>query len=281
MRLVREIIDRTAHNPAYITGRNRHDFAPFALFDAGEVRESSPLVIDWHPHSGVATITFPYGADLHHQDSSGNSGVINDSGLQWMASGRGIWHKEGYYPRSASSPFGIMQLWLLLPPGEEVAETEYFNLQPNDIPRSGNTRVLLGEYGGVKAAQMISHNVTYLDVSLRRGDTWNLTPAARQVRGFVYPRSGQLVIAGREVDAERLALLEESGKELVVEAREDTEFVVAMTEPWPHNVIQHYGQIHTNQAALAEGAKHIRQLGQQLFESGELRWKNNGSKPST
>ena len=76
-------------------------------------------------------------------------------------------------------PLAFMQLWLLLPPGEEIAETEYFNLQPNDIPRSGNTRVLLGEYGGVKADQMISHNVTYLDVSLGRGETWNLTPAAR------------------------------------------------------------------------------------------------------
>ena len=76
------------------------------------------------------------------------------------------------------------------------------------------------------------------------------------------------MIAGREVDAEQLALLEESGKDLVVEAIKDTQFVVAMTEPWPHSVIQHYGQIHTNQAALAEGAKHIRLLGQQLYESG-------------
>jgi len=56
------------------------------------VPSHDPLLIDWHPHSGVATITFPYDATLHHADSAGNGGIIADHGLQWMNAGSGISH---------------------------------------------------------------------------------------------------------------------------------------------------------------------------------------------
>jgi len=92
MKGVKQVIDRVGNNPAYITGNNQQYFAPFALFDAGRVPSHDPLLIDWHPHSGVATITFPYDATLHHADSAGNGGIIADHGLQWMNAGSGISH---------------------------------------------------------------------------------------------------------------------------------------------------------------------------------------------
>ena len=63
-----EIINRQQDNPAYISSRNRLKLAPFVLFDAGALGRDS-LIIPWHPHSGVATITIPYRGDMIHQDS--------------------------------------------------------------------------------------------------------------------------------------------------------------------------------------------------------------------
>ncbi len=270
LKTVKKVINRVGENPAYINRYNQAEFAPFALFDAGRVSNNLSnndlLVIDWHSHSGVATITLPYDCDLHHSDSAGNSGVILDQGLQWMSSGKGIWHKESYVPvnsnHSKDKPFGILQLWLMLDPEEEAKEPSYFNLQPKKIPQveddKGNiTRVLLGEYQGTPALNKIKHNASYLDVHLKKGQTWNYQPEDKQGRGFVYPRVGSIKIGYEQINTQQLALLEESENSLEVLALEDCQFVVALTEPWPHPVVQHYGQIHTSTSALKVGSEHI------------------------
>ena len=72
---VKQIINKVGSSPAYIRGALFDQLKPFALFDAGIIYQSE-LTIDWHPHSGVATITFPYDADLNHADSEGNGDTI-------------------------------------------------------------------------------------------------------------------------------------------------------------------------------------------------------------
>ncbi|MEH6345771.1 MAG: pirin family protein [Bermanella sp.] len=281
---IRKVIHRQGNNPAYITNDNLKDFAPFALFDAGRVPSHDPLIIGWHPHSGVATITFPYDADLHHKDSAGNHGIIRDQGLQWMAAGKGVWHQESYFPldngkKQPQKKIGIMQLWLMLDPEEEINTVNYFNLQPEHIPMVKEnfsiTRVLLGEYQGTKAAKEIKHNATYLDVNLKAGDHWNFKVPAKQIRGFVYPRIGSIEIANGRIDSQELALLNEDSYELKITALQDSQFVVALTEPWPHKIIQHYGQIHTNEAALKIGNAHIQKSKQALIKM--LAKENNGA----
>ncbi len=283
MRSLRQRVNKT-QGPAYITSQNRNEFAPFALFDAGRTGQKKPLIIDWHPHSGVATITFPFDADLHHADSAGNNGIIKSYGLQWMASGKGIWHKESYFSNFIDSEpqpdIGIMQLWLLLPPEEEVAAVRYFNCQPEQIPTVSKlgqtTRVLLGRYTtddgeSIQSAASISHNASYLDVQLSAGESWSFQPPAKQSRGFVYPYLGQggndlININGQGLALEQVGLLIESNDKVVIQALQDCRFVVALTEPWPYPVIQHYGQIHTHKEALVSAGSHIQQLGKELSQ---------------
>jgi len=281
---VKLVINRQGNNPAYITGINLNNFAPFALFDAGRVASHDPLFIDWHPHSGVATITFPYDADLHHKDSAGNHGIIRNQGLQWMASGKGVWHQESYFPvgnggGQSQQKIGIMQLWLMLDPEEEIGPVNYFNLQPEQIPQveeyGSITRVLLGEYQGTRAAKKIKHNATYLDVNLKAGASWSFQAPPKQIRGFVYPRVGYIEINDRQIECQQLALLNENAHELRITALKDSQFVVALTEPWPHKIIQHYGQIHTSESALKTGKTHIQKSKQALIKV--LAHENNGA----
>ncbi len=285
---ISQIINKQNGSPAYIRGKLFEQLKPFALFDAGVIPQST-MTIGWHPHSGVATITFPYDAKLNHADSQGNGGTINSRGLQWMASGSGVWHKESYVAEQSSvtdknsvaekNHIGILQLWLLLPPKEETAPVRYFNLQPNEIPQVDNVRVLLGEYQGahatLKAAEQISHNVSYLHVQLEKGQRFQWQLPKKQSRGFVYPMSGRLLINQQSIETEQFALLKEFDHSqqvtLSIIAEANSEFVVALTEPWPYEVVSHGGQIHTSKAALAIGSKRIQALGNELVQQGEIR----------
>lgn len=269
---IAQIISKKASSPAYIGAELFEKLKPFALFDAGIIAKKD-MTIGWHPHSGVATITFPYDAKLNHADSQGNGDTIQSRGLQWMASGNGVWHKENYI--AEKNHIGILQLWLLLPPDEETTPVRYFNLQPEQIPQVGNVRILLGEYQGIKAAEKISHNATYLHIQLKKGEKFQWLLPENQTRGFVYPMSGQLRINQHSVQAEQFALLKESQNSmrqtLTLEAEQDSEFVIALTQPWPFDVVSHYGQIHTNKDALVLGSQHIQALGNELAKQGEIR----------
>lgn len=249
MRQIAHIIERKANHPAYINHKIRHLLAPFVLFDAGKVTGKSRLMIDWHPHSGVATVTMPYDAKLTHQDSMGHKGTIEDQGLQWMASGKGIWHKEIYEASNEQQDIGIMQLWVLLPPNEEVACSRYFNLKNSDIIQTGNTRILLGTYQGKQARHKISQDISYLDINLKAGESWHFQHDT-QSRGFIYPRNGTLKVGTTELKTEHLGLLEESTQALTVTAKTDSQFVLAASAPWPHKIVHQYGQMHTNLLAL-------------------------------
>jgi len=269
MKKLTKIIDRTPSNPAYITHKIRQQLAPFVLFDAGRVVGQEDLFVGWHPHSGVATVTLPYDAKLVHQDSMGNQDTIEDQGLQWMASGKGIWHKESYQGTNTKTDIGIMQLWILLPPNEEIANTRYFNLKNKDIVQFENTRILLGSYQGNKASHTISQDVSYLDVNLKAGESWHFQHPS-QTRGFIYPRSGQLRIGEDILNTESLGLLEESKDPLEVIAMTDTQFVLAVSSPWPHKVVHQYGQMHTNLLALEIASNEIQSQAKQLQKSGLL-----------
>lgn len=161
----------TNHGPAYITGTNRIEMSPFVLFDAGPLKSDTVFGPDWHPHSGVATLTFPYISDLHHSDSENNEGVVKEGGYQWMQAGGGLWHQEKYHPNNGE--VGIQQLWVRLGPNEESAAPDYTDVQPEDVAVKGNTRVFIGEYEGLKSETKVPANITYLDVSLKAGETWS------------------------------------------------------------------------------------------------------------
>ncbi len=264
-RPIKQIVNKAAAQPAYITSLNRQSLAPFVLFDAGRLNEAKPLNIDWHPHSGVATVTLPCSGTLHHRDSMGNAGEIKQDGLQFMASGKGIWHQESYTPND-QKPLGIVQMWLTLPPNEENTNHSYFNLEPKQIPQHGNTRVLLGNYQCLQSPAEISHDVTYLDVTLPADDSWQFLPPESQTRGFIYVLEGSVEVNQSTIETEQFVQFEESNGVIDVAAATNGRFIVGTAAPWPHPMISHCGQIHTSQQALRRGTAHIEQQKQRLLE---------------
>ena len=65
---------------------NTKEFDPFLLLDdvRNDVPEGYLAGFRWHPHRGIATITYVLAGTVAHGDSIGNSGIIGAGDVQWM-----------------------------------------------------------------------------------------------------------------------------------------------------------------------------------------------------
>jgi redox-sensitive bicupin YhaK (pirin superfamily) len=53
----------------------------------------------FHPHIGLATVTYLFDGELRHRDSLGYVQAIQPGAVNWMTAGRGIVHSERTGPR--------------------------------------------------------------------------------------------------------------------------------------------------------------------------------------
>jgi redox-sensitive bicupin YhaK (pirin superfamily) len=143
---------------------SQHRLSPFFLLDYNSLVEFSPREnprgVGVHPHRGFETVTIAFKGAIAHHDSSGNSGIITEGGVQWMTAGKGVLHKE-YHEKEFSKKggaFQMVQLWVNLPAKYKMTEPRYQGFNKEDfnvfeLPNNeGQVRVVAGEYKGSKGA---------------------------------------------------------------------------------------------------------------------------------
>lgn len=64
-----------------------------------------------HPHDNMEIITIPLSGSLKHEDSMGNSAVIETGEVQVMSAGTGVEHAE--WNASESDELTLLQIWIL------------------------------------------------------------------------------------------------------------------------------------------------------------------------
>ncbi len=114
---------------------------PFVFLDLFDMGEASFPGIGLHPHSGIATMTYLFEGSVRYEDTTGATGVLREGGVEWFKAGHGAWHGGG--PGDADRSRGF-QLWLALPPDEELGPVENIYQAPDTVARDGPARVLLG-----------------------------------------------------------------------------------------------------------------------------------------
>ncbi len=241
----------------------RNELKPLVFFDAGKFsREDDGFTINFHPHSGIGIITFMHGTDLHHRDSGNHDGVVPSGGVQWMKAGKGIWHQEGYRrelkgPETGPWTGSIHQLWIQLPPQEEESEVSYVSTKREDIPQVDNVNIITGQYKGLSGAFETPINMTYLDVSLDKDESWSFKTPENQTTGFMFVRDGKLDVYNTSLKSGEMGVMDHNDGEIQVIAQERSSFVVVLAEPsqWP--IYTHGGQVHTNQDSLERSIRHI------------------------
>ena len=121
---------------------------PLVFLDFFDLRGASSGM-GLHPHSGIATVSYLFEGSVRYEDSSGATGVLPAGGVEWFKAGHGAWHGGG--PGDTGRARGF-QLWLALPPDQELGPVENVYLAPDAVARDGPARVLVGTHGGATSS---------------------------------------------------------------------------------------------------------------------------------
>ena len=244
---------------------------PFIFLDYVEAPGGGGPNFGFHPHSGIVTLTYPLSFDIQHEISSGQVDVVRQGGIEWMAAGRGIWHRA--QPVPADPPTQTLQgfqIWFALPPSHELAPASALFLQPEQVPTAGPVRVLLGAYGDAVSPIAAPWDLNYLWINLKDGERWHYQPPATHQAAWAFAQRGRLHVAGAQLVRE-LAVFEDSNAGLDFQAEGDCAFLLGSAAPHSHELVLGPYSVHSCNEALAIGVRHIAELGQQLQQQGKLR----------
>ena len=199
-----------------------------------------------HPHSGITTVTYLFEGSVRYEDSNGATGQVLAGGVEWFKAAQGAWHGGG--PGDTGRARGF-QLWLALPPDEELGSVENVYLAPEDVARDGPARVLVGTHGDGTSSLRFPTSLNYLAVRLRACESWRYQPAADHQLGWVAVSVGRLRVP-ETVGAGELAVFERSHRAIDFQADADTEFVVGSAAQHAHPLVLVRHSVRGSAAAL-------------------------------
>lgn len=192
---------------------------PFLMLDSFQTENPDDYIAGFptHPHRGFETVTYMFAGKLRHKDSTGNEGVIERGGLQWMTAGRGIVHSE--MPEQEDGLMWGTQLWVNLPSSEKMTEPAYQEFDAARLPKEQRQEgvevtVIAGttSQGTVGAVTGRPTDPVYFDVQIPEGARFDEELAATH-SGFIFVVEGTIGVAANHhgdpvvVDAGNLAIL--------------------------------------------------------------------------
>ena len=239
---------------------------PFVFLDLFDMEKASFPGIGLHPHSGIATVTYLFEGSVRYEDSTGATGVLTESGVEWFKAAHGAWHGGG--PGDTGRTRGF-QLWLALPPDQELGPVENVYQAPNDVARDGPARVLVGTHGGAVSPLNAPSSINYLAVRLAAGESWRYQPAIDHTICWVAPSTGRLLVPER-VEGGELAIFEPSHDAIDFHADADTEFVLGSAAPHAHDLVLGQYSVHSSPAMLRAGEQRLNEIQHRLQNEGRL-----------
>lgn len=243
-----------------------HILKPFVFLDLFDTEGTSFSGMALHPHSGIATLTYMIEGSVRYEDTSGANGILPEGGVEWFKAGHGAWHGGG--PNGSGRARGF-QLWIALPPEQELGSVESIYQAPDAVQRNGPAIVLLGKYDGVSSPLLAPSSMTYLFVRLKAGESWSYQPPADHTVGWVALSTGNLAVPDR-VEAGELAVFEPSNQAIDFYAEAETEFVLGSAASHPYELALGNYSVHTSPATLQAGERRIAEIQARLQKEGRL-----------
>jgi redox-sensitive bicupin YhaK (pirin superfamily) len=239
---------------------------PFVFLDYFDFDPRHTPAIDFHPHSGIATLTLLLEGQISYEDTSGTKGIIEARGIEWMRAAGGVWHTGGAVGTARARGY---QLWVALPPEMESIESEAQYLGGELFASQGPARIILGRHGEAVSKISAPGTINYLDVALSKGEKWRYEPPRDHTVAWVALHAGELATPAIVHQGE-LAVFEASSSALGFEALEDAGFVLGSAVKHPHDLVLGRYSVHTHKDALDKGEARIVEIGKRLQADGRL-----------
>lgn len=237
---------------------------PFVFLDFLKAEIPPGFGFGFHPHSGIATLTYQLDCDVEYEDTSGQKGTVRRRGLEWMQAGGGVWHRGTL---TGSSQVTGFQLWVALPAGTEDGPSEGRYVPPEAVPSVGPVKVLLGEYGGVHSPITVPAPMLYLHVNLAKGERLNIELPKDFDVVWLMAFEGAVEVGGETI-ADELVVLDKSDSILPLTSVEGGQLMVGAAVRHPYALVLGNYSVHTNTASLVQGEARIGVLGDELTRQG-------------
>lgn len=223
---------------------------PFLMLDAFGSDNPGDYIAGFpnHPHRGFETVTYMIAGRMRHKDSSGNEGLLQNGGVQWMTAGRGLTHSE--MPEQEEGVMEGFQLWLNLPAKNKLCEPWYRDIQSESVPEVISDegvliRVIAGQsHGAIGAMQREHTEPLYLDLHFPATDGAVFEqPLPALHNAFVYVYRGGLEIGQgnktTDVPIKRMAVLSNGGHGVVLRAQANTRAILIAGKPLNEPIAQY------------------------------------------
>ena len=239
---------------------------PFVFLDLFDAQGADLSGFGWHPHSGIATLTYLWQGSTRYEDTTGAASLLPGGGVEWFKAAGGAWHGGGGGNQGRTRGF---QLWLALPESEELGPSESLYLSPDRIPSIGPVSILLGSYGGIDSPLKAPSPINYLAVRLKAGETWRYDPPAGHDVAWIALAAGSLSVP-EPVEASELVTFDRSATPILFHAEAVSEFVLGSAAHHPHDLVLGYYSVHTSPAALDTAERRIAEIQARLRQEGVL-----------
>ncbi|MDR7017044.1 pirin family protein [Acinetobacter sp. 3657] len=234
---------------------------PFVFLDYVRILPNQPLPkFGFHPHSGIATLTFMLEGESWYEETSGKKGILNEGDIEWMSSGGGVWHRGG----PQSPPVRGFQLWIALPPEQESSPPRSQYIKKDDIPQEGSATVLLGRYGSSHSPVQTPVDINYLSVTLEKNQRWVYEPPADHDVAWLLLYEGNLLVGEQYIKQGELAVFEANTKSIELIAEQHAGFIFGSAPLHPYPLVTGDYSVHTSPQSLIEGEKKIAQIAQEF-----------------
>ena len=239
---------------------------PFVFLDLIDNQGKPFSGFGLHPHSGIATLTYVAEGSVRYEDTNGATGLLRAGGIEWMRAGGGVWHGGGVGETGRTRGF---QLWIALPPEQELGPSESIYQAPEVIPCDGPARVLLGSYGTATSSIKAPSSMNYLAVRLKAGARWSLQPPAEHTVLWTAVGRGSVLVPD-ELQQGELVAFRSSSAAIEFAAQSDAEFVLGSAVPHDYDLVLGSHSVHTSTVALREAETRISVIQSRLILQGRL-----------
>jgi redox-sensitive bicupin YhaK (pirin superfamily) len=187
-----------------------------------------------HPHIGLSTVSYLFGGQVKHRDSTGAEQLILPGEVNWMTAGKGISHSERFEDPAmlAGGSLEMIQTWVALPEKDEESMPVFNNYKPDVLPVFTDTgvwmRLIAGNAFGLKSSVKTHSPLFYLHVELEKEAKFGL-PQEHAERA-VYITKGSIEVTGKTYTAGQM-LVFNNGTDPVIMSKEKSTIMLLGGEP--------------------------------------------------
>lgn len=215
--------------------QSRHTFSFAGYYDENRMGFGALRVINddvvqpgfgfgTHSHKNMEIVSIPLAGSLRHQDSMGNTHLIQHGEVQIMSAGTGISHSE--YNGSDSEVVNFLQIWVL--PKRQNIEPRYDQKQFAANKRQNRFQTVVSPEAESDAV-WINQDAWFSLGDFEAGSTGSYTVQRVGNQAYVFVLDGTITIAGERL-SRRDGLGIEDAESIDFEVNEDCQ-LLAMDVP--------------------------------------------------